>query len=537
MNLLSTIGRSIKGAGRGLLSGIDNAAVGSLTGGGLMDAALGSNGQPFTPTDQQRKGLRGQYLMGIGSALQQGRPIAEGIQQYQQNAIGQIQAGQQAEQQNKARQVQQAFNQEMQAANGVEAKLAVVGKFASGLGPAATKQYADAITAMRAPVDEAMGAPFQTTGPDGKPAMAQQFKSGNPKILTGYAPAAEKDEFTSDGVGGVYNRKTGLGFPVDVTINGLPGQARPNYATGQYMDDQGQPITQNPVSRAAKPTAPHTIPTAGGYMYLQPDGSARPVLGPDGKPVMPTSTITHNNFGAPNKYDAEDPVISKIASYEAPLVLPRGANAAQTAEFDRRMKAVLVVNPKFDMRNYATAQKTLNAFATGAEGRSLTAINTVAAHAGELYDAIDALKNSDGALLNRIGNSYNVNVRGLPPAAAFRVIVNRVGPELVKAYVGTGGTGEDRKTVAADFDENLSPAILKSNTEKTVRLLRGKMNALKNQFEFNVQGRKFEGYISPEAMAIYDRLDPPKNNNQQSGVPTVGGTFNGMNVRKVTRIN
>ena len=161
MNLLSTIGRGIKGAGRGILSGIDNAAVGSLTGGGLMDAALGSNGQPFTPTDQQRKGLRGQYLMGIGSALQQGRPIAEGIQQYQQNAIGQIQAGQQAQQQAKSRQVQQEFNQEMQAANGVESKLAVVGKYSSALGPAATKQYADAITSMRAPKEDA---PFVPVG-------------------------------------------------------------------------------------------------------------------------------------------------------------------------------------------------------------------------------------------------------------------------------------------------------------------------------------------------------------------------------------
>lgn len=161
MNLLSTIGRGIRGAGRGILSGIDSAAQNSLTSGGLLDSALGQDGQPFTPTPQQKGAMRTQYLQGIFGAMQQGRPVGEGIQEYQQRGIQQIQGAQQAQQQAQSRQFQQTFNQELQAANGVEAKLAVVSKYAAPLGPAATKQYADAITSMRAPKEDA---PFVPVG-------------------------------------------------------------------------------------------------------------------------------------------------------------------------------------------------------------------------------------------------------------------------------------------------------------------------------------------------------------------------------------
>lgn len=161
MNLLSSIGRGIKGVGRGILSGIDSAAQNSLTSGGLLDAALGQDGQPFTPTPQQKGAMRSQYLQSIFGAMAQGRPVGEGIQEYQQRGIQQIQGAQQAHQQAQSRQVQQSFNQEMQAADGIEAKLAVVGKYSSALGPAATKQYADAITSMRAPKEDA---PFVPVG-------------------------------------------------------------------------------------------------------------------------------------------------------------------------------------------------------------------------------------------------------------------------------------------------------------------------------------------------------------------------------------
>jgi hypothetical protein len=251
MNLLSTIGRGIKGAGRGILSGIDNAAVGSLTGGGLMDAALGSNGQPFTPTDQQRKGLRGQYLMGIGSALQQGRPIAEGIQQYQQNAIGQIQAGQQAEQQNKARTMRTAFQAELQGATTPEAQRAVMVKWA----PFFPKEVQDLAGALKAtkPDQLTIKSTNTYTGNDGKPVLVDTFSDGSRKQVADYAPNMK---ITWVNVGGEK-------IPINEQgqrVTGLPSLVMGRSPDSMAQDKRTQPLTTatgvvafNPMTQEATP--------------------------------------------------------------------------------------------------------------------------------------------------------------------------------------------------------------------------------------------------------------------------------------------
>lgn len=262
MNLLSTIGRGIKGAGRGILSGIDNAAVNSLTGGGLMDAALGSNGQPFTPTDQQRKGLRGQYLMGIGSALQQGRPIAEGIQQYQQNAIGQIQAGQQAQYQNKARDMRASFQSELQAATTPEAQRSVMVKWA----PFFPKEVQDLAGAIKATKPDVLTIKSTDTfaGADGKPVLVDTFSDGTRKPVVGYTP----------------NTK--------ITWVDIGGEKVP-------LDEQGRRVTglpslvmgQSPDSRAQGNRTQPLITDQGIVSYNPTTQSVTPVVGVDGKPLMP----------------------------------------------------------------------------------------------------------------------------------------------------------------------------------------------------------------------------------------------------------
>jgi len=251
MNLLSTIGRSIKGAGRGILSGIDNAAVGSLTGGGLMDAALGSNGQPFTPTDQQRKGLRGQYLMGIGSALQQGRPIAEGIQQYQQNAIGQIQAGQQAEQQNKARTMRTAFQTELQGATTPESQRAVMVKWA----PFFPKEVQDLAGALKAtkPDQLTIKSTDTYTGKDGKPVLVDTFSDGSRKQVADYAPNMK---ITWENIGG---EKIPLNEQGQ-RVTGLPSLVMGRSPDSRAQDARTQPIMTDTGVMAFNPTTQQAAP-------------------------------------------------------------------------------------------------------------------------------------------------------------------------------------------------------------------------------------------------------------------------------------
>ena len=262
MNLLSTIGRGIKGAGRGILSGIDNAAVNSLTGGGLMDAALGSNGQPFVPTDQQRKGLRSQFLMGIGSALQQGRPIGEGIQQYQQNAIGQIQAGQQAQQQNKARDMRASFQSELQAAGTPEAQRSVMVKWA----PFFPKEVQDLAGAIKATKPDVLTIKSTDTlaGADGKPVLVDTFSDGSRKPVVGYTP---NTKITWVDIGGEK-------IPLDEQGRRVTGL--PSLVMGQSPDSRAQGNRTQPLS------------TEQGFFSYNPTTQlVAPVVGVDGKPLMP----------------------------------------------------------------------------------------------------------------------------------------------------------------------------------------------------------------------------------------------------------
>ena len=261
MNLLSSIGRGIKGAGRGILSGIDNAAVNSLTGGGLMDAALGSNGQPFAPTDQQRKGLRSQFLMGIGSALQQGRPIGEGIQQYQQNAIGQIQAGQQVQRQ--------------------AAQRVAMAQLQNRLSGAKTPQEFQSALMQALPI----------LGPEGIKQVAEAYKAGAP-------PEANKLEFRDLG-------DTVQAFdPVTGKAVGPP--TKKGLAPSENYVDQGGHIqrmlsgvpTGAPLPKAMTPgetasdtrgrfASPVNIPGVG-LMSIDPTKptQAVPIMGANGKPII-----------------------------------------------------------------------------------------------------------------------------------------------------------------------------------------------------------------------------------------------------------
>ena len=157
--------------------------------------------------------------------------------------------------------------------------------------------------------------------------------------------------------------------------------------------------------------------------------------------------------------------------------------------------------PDFDQANYGAKASLLKKFATSPE---IAAINTTAGHVGELYDAIDGLNNGNMAPLNKIANAYNINIAGQTPAAAFRLIVNRVGPEIAKAYIPGGGGEAERFANQQDFDPSLAPQILKNNAAETVKLLQSKIGALGFQYQQAVGRNDFQQrFITPAAQQAF----------------------------------
>lgn len=178
------------------------------------------------------------------------------------------------------------------------------------------------------------------------------------------------------------------------------------------------------------------------------------------------------------------------------------------------------LDPDHDETTFPTRSKLMNSLVAGPMQKTLGATNTALGHIGVLNDAIDALNNTDVPALNAIANKFGLAI-GNTPAATFKTIVHRVGPELAAAYIEGGGTEGERGTTAADFSENASPAQLKTNTAITARLLRSKIGATEQDYKATMKRDDFEDrFLTPEAKATLNKLSPQggrQNGNQSSG--------------------
>jgi hypothetical protein len=205
---------------------------------------------------------------------------------------------------------------------------------------------------------------------------------------------------------------------------------------------------------------------------------------------------------------AAAPTLNKSQQATADAILegrmtPPSSFALKSPYWQNVMGAVFQKDPQFNEQR-AQLRKSFT------QDKEIGAINTALGHVGILNDAIDSLKNGDVRVLNSIANRLGLET-GSTPMATFKTIVHRVGPELTKAYVGSGGGQDERGTTEADFDPNLAPQTLKANTAITAELLRSKISSKAYQWNQN----KSEGmpsfedrFIMPEARQTLDRLNP-----------------------------
>lgn len=188
---------------------------------------------------------------------------------------------------------------------------------------------------------------------------------------------------------------------------------------------------------------------------------------------------------------------TRDAILEGRQTAPQGA-ALRTPYWQRIMGAVYESDPQWSEQR-AELRKD---FATKNGAKQINAINTALQHTGTLGEAIDALQNTNVKALNDIALGLGLQI-GKTPKATFDTIVGRLGPELATAYsVGTGGErGEIEKGLAA----GLGPDILQTNIGTNVKLLMGKVNSLRNQWNTNKGSGMPEfddRYLTPEARAV-----------------------------------
>jgi hypothetical protein len=182
------------------------------------------------------------------------------------------------------------------------------------------------------------------------------------------------------------------------------------------------------------------------------------------------------------------------------------AFALKTPYWQGIMQAVYQIDPQFSEQR-AQLRKS---YTVGKQSGEINAINTAMGHVGVLGDSIDALNNGDVRVLNSIANRVGVEI-GSTPVTTFNTIVHRVGPELSKAYIGSGGSAGERGADEKDFDPARGPAQIKNNVGITAQLLRSKISSLQNQWDMNrAPGMKSfqDQFIMPEAKRQLDKWAP-----------------------------
>jgi hypothetical protein len=192
------------------------------------------------------------------------------------------------------------------------------------------------------------------------------------------------------------------------------------------------------------------------------------------------------------------------------------------------------LDPTHDALTFPQRGKTLSDFQKDASTGELGAVNTALGHLGELYTAAKELgKNlpfteSNFPLLHSLANKVGI-ATGDDAASTYQSILHRVGPEMTKAYLKSGGTKDERGSNEDDFDISKGQQQIISNIAESAQLLNSKLASKKQAWEtgFNPTQDKdqFEKrFLTSDAkntLGALSSLAPTNKANQGGGA--VGG--------------
>lgn len=198
------------------------------------------------------------------------------------------------------------------------------------------------------------------------------------------------------------------------------------------------------------------------------------------------------------------PLIKKYSDGDMPV--PTAA-ALRNPQVMQLIEMATQFDPSFSAADYPSRAATRKDFTSGNAARNITSFNTVIQHLGKMAEDAAALNNSRFTPVNSLANAVQP-LFGDARKSNFLTDKNAVVSELVRAFRGTGGTGADIEDWAKSFDVDGSPEQLSGSIQRGVELLRGRIEALGDQYNRGMKRTHDPvALLSPGAQEVFKQLE------------------------------
>lgn len=232
--------------------------------------------------------------------------------------------------------------------------------------------------------------------------------------------------------------------------------------------------------------------------------------------VTPVAPLTHESgpLGVSNVHGDDylhglDPNVANQvkALADGRLAFPSGY-ALKSPYWQKMLQYVSQYDPSFDAIQYNARSRARTDATSGKLAQNNNALNTGIGHVGQLADAVAGLGNvSWSQTVNRVKNAASAEFGGTG-VTNFDAIKNRVAPEIVKIWRGTGGAESDIKRDIDSLSDAKTPAQLYGALHEIAGLMRSKIEANQAQYvqAMGPSGAHLE-MITPQSKAILNKID------------------------------
>jgi hypothetical protein len=229
----------------------------------------------------------------------------------------------------------------------------------------------------------------------------------------------------------------------------------------------------------------------------------------DYNPTAPEGTEDSRNTKFLNGVAQQDPgyalAVQKAANYE----LDPGKYASMRR--DKRehfINDVLQYDPNYKPMEVGLRYQAQRAFLPGTKtGDTIGSFNTAISHMDVLKELYHNLNNPDQRILAKIKNDWNTYWRGEPMPNTVAGIAQMVSGEIVKATVGAQNALGDREEAAKTVNRDLSTMQADDVIDKYQRLMGGKLETAKFQYEHSTGLKNFDDkFLLPRSQQVLKQV-------------------------------